>query len=321
MSATKYTYSISADFPNGAVIAHLLMEEVRASSITIALDNVSTLGDVCDVWFKDEITAGEKAVLDALVSAHTGVQSIFQLAQPVAFIAPQAVNPNIFPVGVTANFTGAGDEASSGAGRGAGTEFKQFGITTVDDYEIEFSFMDWVYIAGGSIMFDNAEAGDYCDFQAYAPATPVTPVTPGTGNCVLVHVPYPAGNVIVPHPGGTHQVDLSLANPVPSNNSPEDEPGTGFWEWDLPALGKGAVSAGVPQKSHFHLLDVDTPLDRYVRKTWMHGSRIKVLQIPNIKPRRVLPHWKLKTTIHVAGARTNMNVSWELQVARVQTLP
>lgn len=78
---TKYTYSIANDFPNGAVAPAKLKREISASSIVTALDRIDTAGDVCDVWFKDPLSAGDKTTLDndttapsgGLIGAHDGV--------------------------------------------------------------------------------------------------------------------------------------------------------------------------------------------------------------------------------------------------------
>lgn len=72
MQATKYTYSIAGDFPNDQVDPSRLEREIRASSITTALDYINTSGDDCDLWFKASLDSGEVATLDGLVAAHSG---------------------------------------------------------------------------------------------------------------------------------------------------------------------------------------------------------------------------------------------------------
>lgn len=69
---TKYTYSISINFPNHKVSTDRFTNEIRSSAISIALDYINTSDDDCDVWFKDDISTGEKAILDSLVSVHSG---------------------------------------------------------------------------------------------------------------------------------------------------------------------------------------------------------------------------------------------------------
>jgi len=72
MSSTKYTYSVSTDFPNHAVNVDRLTLEIAHSAIIIALDYISVSEDVCDIWFKDELSAGDETILDGVVAAHSG---------------------------------------------------------------------------------------------------------------------------------------------------------------------------------------------------------------------------------------------------------
>lgn len=72
MAATKYTYSVSGDFPNQKVDVNRLSVEIRDSAIVTALDYVDVSDDVCDIWFKDELSVGDQTVLDGVVAAHSG---------------------------------------------------------------------------------------------------------------------------------------------------------------------------------------------------------------------------------------------------------
>jgi len=73
MAATKYTFSISADFPNQKVDSDSLTSEVNADGgITTALDCINTSGDDCDIWFVDALAAPEVTALNAVVAAHQG---------------------------------------------------------------------------------------------------------------------------------------------------------------------------------------------------------------------------------------------------------
>src|SRR5574338_92962 len=72
MPATKYTYSISTDFPNQIVATDRLSVEIDNSAIVTALDYINTSGDDCDIWFKDALSGGDQTILDGLVAAHTG---------------------------------------------------------------------------------------------------------------------------------------------------------------------------------------------------------------------------------------------------------
>lgn len=85
MPATSYTYSIQADFPNHVVATDRLTQEIRFSTITIAIDFINTSGDACDIWFKDVLPAGDQTTLDGLVAVHGGVSLV---STPAAFTGP-----------------------------------------------------------------------------------------------------------------------------------------------------------------------------------------------------------------------------------------
>jgi len=72
MAATKYTYSISTDFPNHKVGTDRLLQEINFSAIITAVDYINTSGDDCDVWFKAALSSGDKTILDGLVAVHSG---------------------------------------------------------------------------------------------------------------------------------------------------------------------------------------------------------------------------------------------------------
>lgn len=70
--ATKYTYSISGDFPNQKVDSSRLTKEIQDSSIVATLERIDTDGDDCDIWFDASLSGADQATLNALVAAHTG---------------------------------------------------------------------------------------------------------------------------------------------------------------------------------------------------------------------------------------------------------
>lgn len=72
MAETKYTYTISTDFPSAKVHGAKLKIEIEATDIVTALDRIDTLGDACDIWFKDALSAGDQTTLDGVVAAHDG---------------------------------------------------------------------------------------------------------------------------------------------------------------------------------------------------------------------------------------------------------
>lgn len=72
MAAVNYIYSISADTLNGKVNTVTLSEEIANSAITIAIDHITVVGDVLNIWFKAAISPTEESTLDVLVADHSG---------------------------------------------------------------------------------------------------------------------------------------------------------------------------------------------------------------------------------------------------------
>lgn len=213
------------------------------------------------------------------------------------------VSPCMFPSGVYLYIAGAAD----GEGVGNGIEFKTSSETEGNTL-VEFSFLDWILIAGGAILSNGAQFGDWASMEVYCPATPVTPNGGGTGNCNVVD------GVIVPAAGdGAYDVNLGQANPV---LTPLRD---GFWEWDFPNTGKGNVTLGNPGEAGSHLIAADYPLARFINKVPIFCSSHLEFTIPAIEPKIMLPHWKGKVTVHNAG-HAGLKVGWYVTAARVRTI-
>ena len=76
MPLTTVSYSATSDTANGIVDDVSLEAEIRASDITVALDNVNILGDVINVVFKAAISGAAETTLDGIVAAHQGLPTI-----------------------------------------------------------------------------------------------------------------------------------------------------------------------------------------------------------------------------------------------------
>lgn len=82
--STPYKYSIVSDTLNAKVDNTKLSDEIRESSISVALDYVSTVGDELSVVFKVSISSEEKELLDYVVAHHDGV-AVFTPPQTVIY--------------------------------------------------------------------------------------------------------------------------------------------------------------------------------------------------------------------------------------------
>ena len=174
--ATKYTFSISGDFPNSTVGLSKLEYEIRTSAIPYALDHVEAAGDVCDIWFKHALTSGDETTLSGIVAAHDG-QYLDEDAPKMSDGRP-IVRADTRPLSTQTWFTMTGDTAS-GIGDGTSMVWDMDGDD--DWYEdpinpdymkkkIQLVFNDELYLKDGTIYFYNAPWGAYCEFYITIPA-------------------------------------------------------------------------------------------------------------------------------------------------------
>jgi len=178
--STKYTFSISGDTLNSAVDSGRLVNEIKSSDITIALDYVNTDGDVCDVWFKTDVSGAEHITLVAILEAHTGA-ALDEIEPPTMDDGRPIVRADTRPLDTSTYFTMAGDTASGiGDGKHLCWDFSNDDDTeecayynTPDGYKtkhIELTFIDPIYLKDGALYFFDAPWGAYCDMQVVVPA-------------------------------------------------------------------------------------------------------------------------------------------------------
>ena len=136
MASIKYTYSIQNDFPNRKINIDTLTYEIRASSITHALDFISTNGDECDIWFKEALSAIDStSTLPTLISDHQG-NEILESSYPETPDGVPIVRADSRPLNTEVYFTMCGDSTGIGDGPTIMWDF-----SNNDD---EFSDPSWV---------------------------------------------------------------------------------------------------------------------------------------------------------------------------------
>lgn len=319
MSNVDYVYSIENDFPNHKVAPDRLEQQIESSSITTALAYISTSGDDCNIWFKASLSAEDEVTLDGIVATHSG-EPLPSGAIPVELAGVPTTSdnkpiflPNLFPGPDTLYLTGAADGDST---RGDGVPF----IVTssaAEDKSLDFGFVDAVYIAGGSVNATGGAPGDWINLELFAPASTVTPNGSGTGNCNLVEVvPGSGAHIIVPAAGnGAYDVDLSMAVPVPSGFD-ESAP-AGYWEWSNPPVGKGTISVVTPGTGNYNLFDFPIFLARFCNRLPLVIPLD--LTVPAIKPKKILPQWRMRATLHHSDT-SPITVVWYLLTSRVKTV-
>jgi hypothetical protein len=224
-----------------------------------------------------------------------------------------------FPGGVYYYVTGAGDGASTrGDGEACGIQVS--GTDPSDPDPIDVDFLDSLYLEGGILTWTNARYGDWISMGLVIPATPA-PVANGggTGNCNLVALGGGAALIVPAAGNGAYDVDLATAIPVPAYNE-ESGAATGYWEWSDPDTGKGTVTASAtPGSAKWNLLNFSPPMVRFINRFRLLGDGSLDLK-PPIKPKKILPHWKFRTTVHSVGRPSGtLDIVWTLKTGRVQT--
>lgn len=226
----------------------------------------------------------------------------------------QIVQPVTLGKGQWHYWHGEGDDVVADPQTVGGGQGFEASCDAAEDCVVEWSYRDPVWIAGGSLRFQGALMGDNVSFVIYAPATPITANGGGTGNCNLV------GAVIVPAMGdGAYDVDLSMANPVPTADAP---PYTGYWEHELTANLKGrgtTTPSATPGQAKYHLLAVDYDLDRFVNGERLLGSGENYYEPQNINVSLCLPGWEFKCTLHNATGGHTVEAVWRVLVSRYWT--
>lgn len=226
--------------------------------------------------------------------------------------------PNLFPGNVTLYIVGAADDAAQGRGKGPSL---QLSSDVAGDSTLEFSFNDWLYIAGGGVMWESGSLGDYATLELYAPATPVAPDASNQGNCDLVDPGVGAAILLVPSPGrGTHNCDLAQATPIPAY-ADESETGNGYFDfWSEPDTGKGTIApASNTGQGRYNLFAASIPMAQFAARIPLLGTHGAMdLTVSAIKPKRVLPQWKFKLTLHNSG-HVGLKLAAYLVTARVKT--
>jgi hypothetical protein len=223
---------------------------------------------------------------------------------------------NAFPGDVNVNFCGVGDDIAGGV-RFAGQLFMS-ATALVEDKVTEWQHMEWVYMAGGALTFSGAKFGDHVSYEVFAPATAGTSV-PATGQYAKQAIGGGASRFI-PQVNGLW--DLDLAEKLNANVGftkvvlIPSETGTGYFDWNDETE---VVTQNADGKGKFNLLDVPVTLSKFVSKVPLIGpSGIVNLMPGELKPKKILAHWKHKITLHHAVTDT-LELGWFLYTARKKT--
>ena len=191
MPETKYTFSISEDFPNQKVNLTTLTLEIQQSEITIALAYINSEGDICDIYFKTQLSEIDTtSTLPTIVANHQGNEIIESL--PTAPTTPDGVpivRADSRPIGTETFFTMAGDNVGIGDGKLLMWDFSNDDDIYEDELfvppgfkakKFTIQFHCPVYLKDGAIYYFDAPWGQNVSMFVGIPAGSYYPNPAGT---------------------------------------------------------------------------------------------------------------------------------------------
>jgi hypothetical protein len=221
---------------------------------------------------------------------------------PQAVDGKQYVSPDMWPLGLLTNFTGAADDVAAGV---VGSDVLVIESTQVEDKTKIVQFIESSFLAGGQVQYKNATLGDAVSFQTIVPGTVGTDV--GAGQGAYAKSPIGGGlSLFAPYPGGGWDLDLAEkenANVNFTKVRPVPSPGSqGFFDWNE-ETGEVTVNAA-GQKGGYHLIDGDIAINELVTKVPILGDDHFQLTVPAVRPVRLLPHWRFVLTLRNSSAKS-----------------
>jgi hypothetical protein len=330
MAATKYIFSIANDFPNQIVATDALTSEIQASNITKALDFISTSGDVCDIWFKDQLSAGEEIYLANIVAAHQGepLVQIDKVEVVNSLHSAYANRHNKIEThessripGTYTYYTGCGDDPTNIMDVGNGTPFilhHRIGDPTIQSLYLDFNIIEnesWIH--EGYMIWSEAQF-DTITFEIIPRVTPVVPASNTYYNLY-------GGYLVVPAAGdGTFQVTSDITS---SSGGlvyiPYDYDGNRtapcFWNatWNATTKVFENISAAPLGNGNYNMFAAEVVLSRFVNKIPVLGNGFEMMQSADAD--QLGQGMRLKATLHTTSPDHYWNVGCILTMHRART--
>ena len=157
MASTKYTYSIQNDFLNDKISLDRLQKEIIDSAILISIAHIDTVGDICDIWFKDILSNDDQIILSAIVSNHSGTI----LALDNAIIINEPKNTDGFPLVVLQPRSGSEviyvshNLCDKVTWFGDSIRIVDETLTNIDGYQFTSSHINWIDMVSGRVFDDD----------------------------------------------------------------------------------------------------------------------------------------------------------------------
>jgi hypothetical protein len=282
MAATKYIYSISNDFLNGAIASDELASEIRESTITIALDYITTAGDVCDIWFKEALSGSEETVLDGIVAAHTGEFIIPSI--PVDLedewrdrSGKLRVHQTSRKLGLAISWTGTGDDISNITNVYHGEPFT-FEFNTASGTGTMSKYIDFNIVENETWLHEGYLTWKNCHFEKLS--LQMVPITTGVTVSSGTNYNLYGGYLVVPAYPGTGTIAITSDITGPRGGliyMPDDDLGESpiaYWnaDWNSTTKKYENISAAPNGNGRYNMFAVEVVFAEFVSQIALLSS-------------------------------------------------
>jgi hypothetical protein len=156
----------SYQFTKTPVNIERLAQEIQASSITIALDHITTLGAAITIYFKAALNTDEQTILGALVTDHTG-EALPPTAAQVEIVNVDVTSTEKAQKVATTKLEGSSstlvshDFCDKTTWWGQSTRITQETLTTSDNLTYSSVHQFWIDLVSGKIPYEDRISAAY----------------------------------------------------------------------------------------------------------------------------------------------------------------
>jgi len=287
MAETKYTFSITGDFPNKKVNTNKLTYEIQESEITIALSHINTDPNDCFIWFKDELPVDSSAALVTIISNHSG-ESLPSKSQPVSLSeefrdkgGKLRVHQTSRKDGLAIHWTSEGDNRSDPTIFGKGNNLSH--VHNIGDETSHTIYVDFNSLENESWIHEVVLTwkGCFLDIITVDIVPDVVSVIDSTSSSFTTY-----GPIIIPAEPGTGTIDLAqdvlaYGGGLVTRDSPSDpsvSPSPAFWDadWNSDTGRFENLRANPTGEGQYNMFHTELVLNRTFNKIQILGDGFQV---------------------------------------------
>lgn len=290
MSSTKYTYTKEVN-------SDRLTKEIQDSSIITALDYIGTMGVICDVWFKAELSVEDKATLDVIVDN----------TDPSPYSAPnqtedgrERVYNTVRPWGTRIMYMGQSDDISDPTSIGGGPVNKMNHLVGGNDPQIMYldfnTIINETYVYMTMVSFEGAKF----DEMTVTGVPRLTTVTAGSNTNYNTY----GGYLILPAAGdGTTAIEDEDRVMVEVHVKEDGVKPPGYWNADFNPVTKKFenITAAPDGTGWFNMFVAEVSLVNFSLKSFLNGKTEGWIVTPSHEADKIAHGVRMKFSVDTIG--------------------